>query len=163
MVNHMGSLKGGHYTAIILSHKDKTWYKFDDVDVNKVTVNLIHVTRIQKLGNCDTKEMFHSRFCGGMAQIEEQPFEKNRTCKYVHLIPFLSSWDTVDEIISSHHHVHVVAIFISLSSECFKVALIRHEQEVVGRQGDLIKRPRTATTLNVWRVGYCFVKNKCLV
>lgn len=135
IVNHMGSLKGGHYTATILSHKDKTWYEFDDADVNKVTVNLIHVTRIQKLGNCDIKEMFHSRFCCGMAQIEEQPFEKNRTCKYVHFIPFLSSWDTVDEIISSHHNVHVVAIFLSLSIECFKVALIRHDYCVILSKG----------------------------
>ncbi|XP_045898818.1 ubiquitin carboxyl-terminal hydrolase 47-like, partial [Micropterus dolomieu] len=36
MVNHMGSLRGGHYTATILSNKDKTWYEFNDDRVNKV-------------------------------------------------------------------------------------------------------------------------------
>ncbi|XP_027143692.1 ubiquitin carboxyl-terminal hydrolase 47-like [Larimichthys crocea] len=36
MVNHMGSLRGGHYTATILSNEDKTWYEFNDAHVNKV-------------------------------------------------------------------------------------------------------------------------------
>ncbi|XP_044039315.1 ubiquitin carboxyl-terminal hydrolase 17-like [Siniperca chuatsi] len=36
MVNHMGSLKGGHYTATILSDEDKTWYDCNDAHVNKV-------------------------------------------------------------------------------------------------------------------------------
>ncbi|XP_056299098.1 uncharacterized protein si:ch211-212k18.13 [Pseudoliparis swirei] len=36
MVNHMGSLRGGHYTAVILSSVDHTWYEFDDTRVNKV-------------------------------------------------------------------------------------------------------------------------------
>ncbi|XP_054457990.1 uncharacterized protein LOC129093895 isoform X2 [Anoplopoma fimbria] len=36
MVNHMGSLRGGHYTATILSNKDKTWYEFNDTRVSKV-------------------------------------------------------------------------------------------------------------------------------
>ncbi|XP_074480065.1 ubiquitin carboxyl-terminal hydrolase 47-like isoform X2 [Sebastes fasciatus] len=36
MVNHMGSLRGGHYTATILFNEDKTWYEFDDAHVNKV-------------------------------------------------------------------------------------------------------------------------------
>ncbi|XP_054457993.1 uncharacterized protein LOC129093896 isoform X2 [Anoplopoma fimbria] len=35
MVNHMGSLRGGHYTATILSNEDKTWYEFDDDHVYK--------------------------------------------------------------------------------------------------------------------------------
>ncbi|XP_078020475.1 uncharacterized protein LOC144459756 isoform X1 [Epinephelus lanceolatus] len=36
MVNHMGSLAGGHYTATILSHEDNTWYEFNDDRVSKV-------------------------------------------------------------------------------------------------------------------------------
>ncbi|KAE8279232.1 hypothetical protein D5F01_LYC22818 [Larimichthys crocea] len=36
VVNHMGSLRGGHYTATILSNEDKTWYEFNDAHVNKV-------------------------------------------------------------------------------------------------------------------------------
>ncbi|XP_068584377.1 uncharacterized protein [Cebidichthys violaceus] len=36
MVNHIGSLTGGHYTATILSNEDRTWYKFNDADVYKV-------------------------------------------------------------------------------------------------------------------------------
>ncbi|XP_041820941.1 ubiquitin carboxyl-terminal hydrolase 33-like isoform X2 [Chelmon rostratus] len=36
MVNHMGSLRGGHYTATILSNQDNTWYEFDDARVHKV-------------------------------------------------------------------------------------------------------------------------------
>ncbi|TNN71967.1 putative ubiquitin carboxyl-terminal hydrolase 50 [Liparis tanakae] len=36
MVNHMGSLRGGHYTAVILPSEDHTWYEFDDTRVNKV-------------------------------------------------------------------------------------------------------------------------------
>ncbi|XP_034413654.1 ubiquitin carboxyl-terminal hydrolase 47-like [Cyclopterus lumpus] len=36
MVNHTGSLRGGHYTAILLSNEDHTWYEFDDTRVNKV-------------------------------------------------------------------------------------------------------------------------------
>ncbi|XP_070785700.1 uncharacterized protein [Enoplosus armatus] len=35
MVNHMGSLRGGHYTATILSNEDQTWYEFDDAYVIK--------------------------------------------------------------------------------------------------------------------------------
>ncbi|XP_029310883.1 ubiquitin carboxyl-terminal hydrolase 21-like isoform X2 [Cottoperca gobio] len=35
MVNHVGSLRGGHYTATILSKEDDTWYEFNDVHVNK--------------------------------------------------------------------------------------------------------------------------------
>lgn len=49
MVNHAGSLRGGHYTAIIRSDQDKTWYEFSDTRVNKVIINLIHVARIQNL------------------------------------------------------------------------------------------------------------------
>ncbi|XP_063751830.1 ubiquitin carboxyl-terminal hydrolase 47-like isoform X5 [Eleginops maclovinus] len=36
MVNHYGSLRGGHYTATILSDEDKTWYEFNDAHVDKV-------------------------------------------------------------------------------------------------------------------------------
>ncbi|KAK5893447.1 hypothetical protein CgunFtcFv8_006319 [Champsocephalus gunnari] len=36
MVNHYGSLRGGHYTATLLSNEDKTWYEFNDEAVNKV-------------------------------------------------------------------------------------------------------------------------------
>ncbi|XP_070785922.1 ubiquitin carboxyl-terminal hydrolase 47-like [Enoplosus armatus] len=36
MVNHMGSLRGGHYTATVLSNEDQTWYEFDDAHVKKV-------------------------------------------------------------------------------------------------------------------------------
>ncbi|XP_059211237.1 ubiquitin carboxyl-terminal hydrolase 47-like isoform X2 [Centropristis striata] len=36
MVNHMGSLSGGHYTATILSDEDQTWYEFDDDRVREV-------------------------------------------------------------------------------------------------------------------------------
>ncbi|XP_042368650.1 ubiquitin carboxyl-terminal hydrolase 47-like [Plectropomus leopardus] len=36
MVNHFGSLRGGHYTATILSNEDKAWYEFNDTEVNKV-------------------------------------------------------------------------------------------------------------------------------
>ncbi|KAM8747905.1 uncharacterized protein AB9X84_015769 isoform 1-T1 [Acanthopagrus schlegelii] len=35
MVNHMGGLSGGHYTATVLSKKDKSWYEFDDAQVRK--------------------------------------------------------------------------------------------------------------------------------
>ncbi|XP_030287804.1 probable ubiquitin carboxyl-terminal hydrolase creB isoform X2 [Sparus aurata] len=35
MVNHMGSLRGGHYTATVLS-EDNTWYECDDTHVSKV-------------------------------------------------------------------------------------------------------------------------------
>ncbi|KAM8747901.1 uncharacterized protein AB9X84_015767 isoform 1-T1 [Acanthopagrus schlegelii] len=35
MVDHMGSLRGGHYTATVLS-EDNTWYKFDNTRVSKV-------------------------------------------------------------------------------------------------------------------------------
>ncbi|XP_010774060.1 ubiquitin carboxyl-terminal hydrolase 47-like [Notothenia coriiceps] len=36
MVNHYGSLRGGHYTATLLSNEDETWYEFNDDTVNKV-------------------------------------------------------------------------------------------------------------------------------
>uniref|UniRef100_A0A8P4GHK4 Ubiquitin carboxyl-terminal hydrolase n=1 Tax=Dicentrarchus labrax TaxID=13489 RepID=A0A8P4GHK4_DICLA len=36
MVNHMGSLTGGHYTATILSNEDETWYECSDSYVGKV-------------------------------------------------------------------------------------------------------------------------------
>ncbi|XP_051285245.1 trichohyalin-like isoform X2 [Dicentrarchus labrax] len=36
MVNHMGSLTGGHYTATILSNEDETWYECNDSYVGKV-------------------------------------------------------------------------------------------------------------------------------
>ncbi|XP_034532869.1 ubiquitin carboxyl-terminal hydrolase 47 [Notolabrus celidotus] len=36
IVNHMGGLTGGHYTATIRSREDETWYEFDDSQVRKV-------------------------------------------------------------------------------------------------------------------------------
>ncbi|XP_036969013.1 cytoplasmic dynein 2 intermediate chain 1-like [Acanthopagrus latus] len=36
MVDHMGSISGGHYTATVLSDEDNTWYEFDDAHVRKV-------------------------------------------------------------------------------------------------------------------------------
>ncbi|XP_056225850.1 ubiquitin carboxyl-terminal hydrolase 47-like [Seriola aureovittata] len=36
MVNHMGSLSGGHYTATILSSEDENWFEFNDSHVQKV-------------------------------------------------------------------------------------------------------------------------------
>ncbi|XP_068164390.1 ubiquitin carboxyl-terminal hydrolase 2-like isoform X2 [Antennarius striatus] len=33
VVNHMGSLRSGHYTATVLSNVDKAWYEFDDARV----------------------------------------------------------------------------------------------------------------------------------
>ncbi|GLD53819.1 ubiquitin carboxyl-terminal hydrolase 47-like isoform X1 [Lates japonicus] len=37
MVNHIGSLRGGHYTATILLSEDKmNWHEFDDAHIKKV-------------------------------------------------------------------------------------------------------------------------------
>ncbi|CAJ1086152.1 ubiquitin carboxyl-terminal hydrolase 47 [Xyrichtys novacula] len=36
IVNHMGGLQGGHYTATVLSNEDETWYEFDDSRVRKL-------------------------------------------------------------------------------------------------------------------------------
>ncbi|XP_047447895.1 ubiquitin carboxyl-terminal hydrolase 47-like isoform X2 [Mugil cephalus] len=36
IVNHIGSLRGGHYTATVLSKKDNAWYDCDDTEVRKV-------------------------------------------------------------------------------------------------------------------------------
>ncbi|KAM8900700.1 ubiquitin carboxyl-terminal hydrolase 48 isoform 2-T3 [Spinachia spinachia] len=36
MVNHTGSLRGGHYTASARGHEDATWYEFDDANVYKI-------------------------------------------------------------------------------------------------------------------------------
>ncbi|XP_044197015.1 ubiquitin carboxyl-terminal hydrolase 47-like isoform X2 [Thunnus albacares] len=36
MVNHMGNLRDGHYTATILPNNDTTWYEFNDHHVTKV-------------------------------------------------------------------------------------------------------------------------------
>nr|XP_046237249.1 ubiquitin carboxyl-terminal hydrolase 47-like [Scatophagus argus] len=38
IVNHMGGLGGGHYTANILSSEDNTWYECDDTRVTKLRV-----------------------------------------------------------------------------------------------------------------------------
>ncbi|XP_028285602.1 uncharacterized protein LOC114451222 [Parambassis ranga] len=35
MVNHMGSISGGHYTATVLSREDRAWYECDDAHVTK--------------------------------------------------------------------------------------------------------------------------------
>lgn len=58
MVNHVGSLRGGHYTATILSNEDKTWYEFSDTRVNKVIIHLIHVARVQNLRKCYVEWIF---------------------------------------------------------------------------------------------------------
>ncbi|XP_075948748.1 ubiquitin carboxyl-terminal hydrolase 50-like [Anarhichas minor] len=44
VVNHIGSLRGGHYTATILSNEDNTWYEFDDTHVSKVKEQLFAET-----------------------------------------------------------------------------------------------------------------------
>ncbi|CAB1345339.1 unnamed protein product, partial [Coregonus sp. 'balchen'] len=36
VVDHVGSLRGGHYTATIKSHDDHNWYVFDDTKVRQV-------------------------------------------------------------------------------------------------------------------------------
>ena len=41
MVNHMGSIRGGHYTATVLS-EDNTWYECNDNYVKKVRANLTY-------------------------------------------------------------------------------------------------------------------------
>lgn len=41
MVNHMGSLRGGHYTATIL-YQGNTWYEFDDTRIYKVRILLTY-------------------------------------------------------------------------------------------------------------------------
>ncbi|XP_051285264.1 ubiquitin carboxyl-terminal hydrolase 47 isoform X2 [Dicentrarchus labrax] len=48
MVNHVGSLRGGHYTATILSNEDETWYEFDDSHVRKVEDQPFANTRTYK-------------------------------------------------------------------------------------------------------------------
>lgn len=35
IVNHWGTLRGGHYTATVQSSDDKTWYEFSDLNVQK--------------------------------------------------------------------------------------------------------------------------------
>ncbi|XP_031707199.1 putative ubiquitin carboxyl-terminal hydrolase 50 [Anarrhichthys ocellatus] len=45
VVNHIGSVRGGHYTATILSNEDRTWYEFDDTHVSKVKEQLFAETR----------------------------------------------------------------------------------------------------------------------
>ena len=51
MVDHTGSLQGGHYTATVLSSEDSTWYMFNDEHVNKVSrillTDLIMIVHIQ--------------------------------------------------------------------------------------------------------------------
>ncbi|XP_049424118.1 ubiquitin carboxyl-terminal hydrolase 47-like isoform X2 [Epinephelus fuscoguttatus] len=67
MVNHMGGLRGGHYTATILSNEDKTWYEFNDDHVSQVgeqpwTSNsstaylLMYRASGEKSGEMDTKK-----------------------------------------------------------------------------------------------------------
>ena len=43
----MGSIRGGHYTATVLS-EDNTWYEFDDAHVRKVRVNSTHFDSFDK-------------------------------------------------------------------------------------------------------------------
>ncbi|XP_030018703.1 ubiquitin carboxyl-terminal hydrolase 47-like [Sphaeramia orbicularis] len=45
IVNHMGSLRGGHYTATVLSSEDKAWYEFNDSHVQKVGEQLLDRTK----------------------------------------------------------------------------------------------------------------------
>lgn len=40
IVDHMGSLRGGHYTATVLSTEDNVWYEFDDCHVQKAEEQL---------------------------------------------------------------------------------------------------------------------------
>ncbi|XP_042078164.1 ubiquitin carboxyl-terminal hydrolase 47-like [Haplochromis burtoni] len=45
IVNHMGSLRGGHYTATVLSKEDHTWYECDDSHVTQSEEQLFAKTR----------------------------------------------------------------------------------------------------------------------
>lgn len=36
MVNHTGTLNGGHYTAMAKSYIDNEWYDFNDHQVSKI-------------------------------------------------------------------------------------------------------------------------------
>ncbi|XP_030287810.1 ubiquitin carboxyl-terminal hydrolase 47-like isoform X2 [Sparus aurata] len=47
MVDHMGSIRGGHYTTTVLS-EDNTWYEFDDAHVRKVKEQPFAQTRTHK-------------------------------------------------------------------------------------------------------------------
>ncbi|XP_030017796.1 ubiquitin carboxyl-terminal hydrolase 47-like [Sphaeramia orbicularis] len=40
IVDHRGSLRGGHYTATVLSTEDNVWYEFDDCHVQKAEEQL---------------------------------------------------------------------------------------------------------------------------
>lgn len=51
----MGSLRGGHYTATVLSNEDKTWYELDDTRVRKVIVKSIYVARMKHSENAIIK------------------------------------------------------------------------------------------------------------
>lgn len=45
IVNHMGSLSCGHYTATVLSREDHTWYDCDDCNVTKAEEQLFAKTK----------------------------------------------------------------------------------------------------------------------
>ncbi|KAA0713187.1 putative ubiquitin carboxyl-terminal hydrolase 50 [Triplophysa tibetana] len=42
MANHVGSLNGGHYYAVIKSFEDKQWYRFDDHFVEEIKKRSMH-------------------------------------------------------------------------------------------------------------------------
>ena len=39
IVNHSGSLYGGHYTADCMNPYDKRWYRFNDSYVSEIDIN----------------------------------------------------------------------------------------------------------------------------
>ena len=41
VINHMGSMEGGHYTSFCQSPKDGQWYEFDDARVTKVNPSTV--------------------------------------------------------------------------------------------------------------------------
>ena len=51
----MGSLRGGHYTATVLSDEDNTWYEFDNTRVSEVRFYLICSIRILLIQHIPTE------------------------------------------------------------------------------------------------------------
>lgn len=108
MVDHVGCLEGGHYTATILSNEDNTWYEFNDQHVNKVSRILLNVSCQDSThtDGCENQNLWlpfplvcyrfnHTNresqtlngnlltlsFC--MVQLKEQPFAGTGPYKYV--------------------------------------------------------------------------------
>ena len=92
MVNHMGSLRGGHYTATILSNEDNTWYECNDDYVKKVRVNLTYPSLWHIYKTCKRNQCFFN--VALVLQVKE-PFAQTWTHKYVQFILFDQFW--VDE------------------------------------------------------------------